>query len=76
MTNSTDRAVQDRRAARFHLGALTFLGVLATLALAVILAVGAGRELLVGTLLVPVIAFPALGPLFFTGWVFAADTNR
>ena len=38
-------------------------------------AFGAGRDLLVGLLLVPVIALPALGPLFFTGWMFAADTN-
>ena len=70
MTNATDRA------ARFHLTALTALGALATIALSVILAFGSGRELLVGLLLLPVIAFPALGPLFFTGWVFAADTNR
>jgi hypothetical protein len=70
MTNPADRA------ARFHLSALTALGVVATLALALALTFGAGREVLAGALLVPVIAFPALGPLFFAGWVFAADTNR
>jgi hypothetical protein len=76
MTSSTDSAAPTDRAARFHLSALTTLAVVATICLSVILAVGAGREALVGLLLVPVIALPALGPLFFTGWMFAADTNR
>ncbi len=82
MTSSTDHAAPTARdadadrAARFHLSALTALAVAATICLSVVLAFGAGRDLLVGLLLVPVIAFPALGPLFFTGWIFAADTNR
>lgn len=81
MTSSTDRAAstargtETERAARFHLSALTALAVVATICLSVVLAFGAGRDLLVGLLLVPVIALPALGPLFFTGWMFAADTN-
>ena len=69
MTKPSDRA------ARFHLSALTILGAVATVCLSAILAFGAGRELLVAVLLLPVIAFPALGPLFFTAWAFANDTN-
>lgn len=82
MTSSSDHAAptardaNTERAARFHLSALTGLAVGATICLSLVLAFGAGRDLLVGLLLVPVIAFPALGPLFFTGWIFAADTNR
>jgi len=69
MNNSSDRA------ARFHLSALTVLGAVATVCLSAVLAFGAGRELFVGLMLVPVIALPALGPLFFTAWAFANDTN-
>jgi hypothetical protein len=76
MTDSTAHAAQTNGAARFHLTALAVLAVLATIALSTALALGAGRELLAGALLVPVIALPALGPLFFTGWMFALDTNR